>query len=149
MQKLANRIPKQHIPALRAVLLSMLAAGAAQERDIGVCGNVHRGLARHAIADGTCRGRPSLNGYDAVAALADNWPEARRYPAAEDGTTPGELMDFFVPVDYTQTEDCCLVEVPLWEGPQLERRMDLVKHMLTQLGLLEQYYNEQEAALTA
>lgn len=145
MQALANRIPKQHIPALRAVLLSMLAAGTAKERDIGVCGNVHRGLAWHTIADGTYRSRPSLNGYDAVAALADNWPEALRYPAAEDGTTPGKLMEFFVPVDYTQTEGCGLVEVPIWEGPQLARRIDLMKHLLTQLGLLEQYYNEQEA----
>lgn len=81
-------------------------------------------------------------GYTACEALAESWPHSMRWA---DGT----IKDFFVPVDYTQTEDCCLVEVPLWEGPQLERRMDLVKHMLTQLGLLEQYYNEQEAALTA
>lgn len=138
MQTLANTIGAQHIHMLRTVLLAMLAAGADQGwPDIGVCGNLDRRLKEQFVeTQGRCFG------YAACRELAESWPHSMRWA---DGT----IKDFFVPVDYTQTEDCGLVEVPIWEGPQLARRIDLMKHLLTQLGLLEQYYNENGAALTA
>lgn len=127
MQTLANTIEARHIPMLRTVLLAMLAAGADQEwPGIGVCGNLGRRLQAQFK-------RPYFFGYDACVALAESWPHALRL-------RDGRLKDFFVPSDRDPT-DCSYVEYEqLWEGPQLARRIDLMKHLLTQLGLLEQYY---------
>lgn len=127
MQALANTIKAHHIPAMRAALLGMLAAGADQLwPDIGVCGNVDRRMkALQPQSHGFC--------YAACKALAESWPHSLRW---EDGT----LKDYFVPPDYELPYDCGVSAGPLWEGQQLERRIDLMKHMLTQLGLLEQYY---------
>ena len=126
MQAVADVIKRRHIPLIHDALLGMVALGRNQgDPRIGVCGNLNLTLQRM-YGDAV----PGELGYRAVPTLAVGWAQAL---CAEDGT----LWAYFVPKDY---DPLTRIRVPMWDGCQLKRRMDLMAYLLKRLELLEEWY---------
>lgn len=63
------------------------------------------------------------HGYEFVLAHADDWPHAMRWEAGQGASDAmlGKLKDYFVPHTWG---------VAKWEGENLERRLDLIDHLI-------------------
>lgn len=132
MQAVADVIKEWHIALLRTALGEMVARGPDQVRtDRGVCGNLNSTL-RRMYGDAV----PVHLGYDAVAVLAVGWAQAKC-------DWDGNLLEFFVPEDYYPHSRS---HVPLWEGCQHLRRMDLLVYLLQRLELLGAWYMQGKVA---
>lgn len=130
MQAVADVIKERHITLLRTALGEMVARGADQSNtNLGVCGNLNRTLQR--MYGDAVHGNL---GYDAVAALAVGWAQAK---CDQDGS----LWAFFVPEDYCPDS---WRRIPLWDGCQLKRRMDLMMYLLKRLELLDAWYMQEQ-----
>lgn len=90
--------------------------------EMGVCGNLNARLEQ--------KDYPLQYGYRVCPALAVGWPQAL--------LCCDRLQDFFVPVDYKDDDN--VDPFGHWEGPQLERRIDLLKYIHARAIALDAWY---------
>ena len=125
MNELAAVIGRDEVQDVIDCIHSMLELADKQLRpEVGVCGNLNAHL--------TQKYYPYQYGYRVCPALAVGWPQALLYGES--------LCDFFVPVDYKDGEH--VYPFGHWEGPQLERRIDLLKYIHVRAIALDAWYKE-------